>query len=77
MANPYKVVERKYLSADKKHTRGPVYHPAIKLPGDRSFSFFPDDTTESGAVEYDNPHDALVYAIMQYKHYMGKEGDEA
>ncbi|MFB5192679.1 hypothetical protein [Alicyclobacillus fastidiosus] len=69
MALPYKAVERTYLTADKQHTRGPVYHPAIKLEGERTFCFFPDETTESGLIEYDNPHDALANAIELYQHY--------
>lgn len=76
MAQPYKAVERTYLTADKKHTRGPVYHPTIKLPEDKTFCFFLDETTESGIIEYDNPHDALANAIKLYQHYMKRRGSE-
>jgi len=69
MAMPYKAVERCYLTEDGTKTRGPVYHPAIKIGDDRVFTFFPDDSTESGLIEYDNPEDALKNAIMLYQHY--------
>lgn len=73
MAQPYMAIERFYLTEDKQHTRGPVYHPAIKMPGDKVFTYFPDEATESGLVEHDNPEDALQNAIMLYKHYVGDE----
>lgn len=75
MTAPYKAVERCYLTADKQHTRGPVYHPAIKFPEDKAFCFFPDEATESGLIEYDNPEDALKNAIELYQHYI-KRSDE-
>ncbi|OAB48485.1 hypothetical protein [Paenibacillus antarcticus] len=68
-AQSYRAKKQTYLTKDKKSTRT-VYHPQAMFRGE--LCHFPDETTESGLIEYDNKEDALVNAIELYKHYKDK-----
>lgn len=68
MGIPYIAKQQTYLTDGGKRTRT-CYHPAIKLAGETSYCYFPDESTESGLIEYDNQEDALINAINLYKHY--------
>lgn len=68
----YKANKQTYLSQDRKSTRT-VYHPQALFRGE--LCYFPDESTESGLIEYDNKEDALMNAIQLYKHYNVKESE--
>ncbi len=65
----YRVKKQTYLNNDRKSTRT-VYHPQAMFRGE--LCYFPDESTESGLIEYDNKEDALKNAIELYQHYKDK-----
>lgn len=62
----YRAKKQTYLNMDLKSTRT-VYHPQAMVRGE--LCYFPDESTESGLIEYDNKEDALKNAIELYQHY--------
>ncbi len=65
-SQPYRAKRQTYLNKDRKSTRT-VYHPQASIKGE--LCYFPDESTESGLIEYDNKEDALKNAIELYQRY--------
>lgn len=68
MGDPYIAKKETYLINEEGKTVT-VFHPAIKMPGEDVYCYFPDEGTTSGLVEHHNEEDALANAKELYHHY--------
>lgn len=67
MSDFFIALKRSYLSLEGNQVR--VFHPAIKFDDEKEYTFFPDEGSLSGLIEFYNEREALSYAKRLYNHY--------